>query len=173
MKASRFQRLTDGGAHLSIHPRFDGVEDYERKRLLERIERDGATVGHRLPERITVDGDPFELRGFVTDVGTTEQVTPEQREAVEEARVQLRRERNDRVDRIEHGNVTVEEAEDLADTVVGIDRALNALERLEDADLEAEAERAEQAEKKRWFSFLREALGHEDSDGRVGPPGPE
>jgi hypothetical protein len=148
------------------------VKDHERKRLLERIERDGATVGQRLPERITVDGDPFELRAFVTDVGTAERVTPEQREAVEEARVQLRRERNDRLERIESGDVSFEEGEELADTIVGIDRALNVLNRLEDADLEAEAERAEQAEKKRWFSFLREALGHEDGgDGRAGPPG--
>jgi hypothetical protein len=150
------------------------VEDYERKRLLERIDRDGATVGQRLPDRITVQGDPFELRGFVTDVATAEEVTPDQREAVEEARVQLRRERNDRVETIEDGDISLEAAEELADTIVGIDRALNALERLEDADLEAEAERAEQADKKRWFSFLREALGHEDGgDGRVGPPGPD
>jgi predicted phage gp36 major capsid-like protein len=159
---------------LSLEPRDVRVQEYERKRFLERIERDGATVGQRVPERVTVDGDPFELRSFVTDVTTAERVTPEQRETVDEARVQLRRERNERVERIETGDLTVEEAEELVDSVVGIDRALNALERLEDADVEAEAERAERAGKKRWFSFLREALGHEDgSDGRTGPPEPE
>jgi hypothetical protein len=150
------------------------VEEYQRKQLLERIEREGATVGQRLPERITVQGDPFELRAFVTDVATAEGVTPDQREAVEEARVQLRRERTDRVELIEEADISHERGEELAESIVGIDRALNALNRLEDADLEAEAERAARADRKRWFSFLREALGHEDGgDGRVGPPGPE
>jgi len=148
------------------------VEEYDRKRLLERIDRDGATVGQRLPERITVDGLAVELRAFVTDIGTAEEVTPEQREAVEEARVALRRERTSRRERIESADISLERAETLADSIVGIDRALNALERLDDTDLEAEASRAEQADTKRWFSFLREALGHDDGgDSRAGPPG--
>jgi hypothetical protein len=60
----------------------------------------------------------------------------------------------------------------LARSIVGIYRALNALEDLGTSDLEREAEASEAADRKRWMQFLRKALGHEDdghgSHGRRG-----
>jgi hypothetical protein len=148
------------------------VNEHERKRLVERVEREGATVGQRVPTEIALDGEPFALREFVVEVGTAERVTPEQRETVEEMQVALRTERTERMDRLEDGDITYDEGEALVASIVGIDRALNALQQLEQPDLEAEAKRQEAADRKRWFSFLREALGHdEDTDGRAARPG--
>jgi len=144
------------------------VHEYERKQLLERVEREGATVGADIPEEITVQGEPVELRSFVFEVNSRETVPAGECERVRAAKKNLRRERLQRKQRIEDGDITRAEGEALVEAVVGIDRALNALERLEAADVEAEADRAAAADRKRWMSFLKQVLGHEEGDTRRG-----
>lgn len=138
------------------------VKEHERKRLLERINREGATVGARIPEHVELQGEPFALREFVLEVKRRDVVPPEDRERVADAKKRLRRERLARRQTIEAGEVSVEEGERLAQDIVGLDRALNALESLEPTDLEAEAAAKETADRKRWLTFLKQALGHDD-----------
>ncbi len=138
------------------------MKGYERKRLLERIDREGSTVGSRIPERIEVGGDPLDLREFVFEIKRLDAVPPGERDRVERAKRSLRRERLARRQAIEAGEVSYEEGERLAESVLGIDRALNALASLEPTTLEAEADAREAADRKRWVSFLKQALGRED-----------
>jgi len=146
------------------------VKEYERKQLLERLDRAGSTIGADIPERITIQGEEVALREFVFEIKRRETVPPGERERVEEAKSNLRRERLQRRQRIEDGEISYEEGERLAEAVVGIDRALNALENLGPTDLEGEAKRKEMADQKRWMSFLKQVLGHEDAgDRRAGP----
>jgi hypothetical protein len=150
------------------------VKEFQRKQLLERIERESATIGTEIPERITVQGEPIDLQSFVFEIKRRETVPAGERDRVERAKKNLRRERLQRKRRIEDGTVSYEEGQDLAEAIVGIDRALNALESLGPADLEDEAAAQEAADRKRWLRFLRKALGHEtDSQGasRRGGPG--
>ena len=78
----------------------------------------------------------------------------------------LRRERLQRKQRIEDDDISREEGEQLAQAVIGIDRALNALESLGPTNLEAEMEAQERADTQRWMNFLEKALGSEsDSHG--------
>lgn len=138
------------------------VKEHERKRLLERVDREGATVGTRIPARIDLQGEPFDLREFVLEVKRRETVPPADRDRVVEAKKRLRRERLARRRTLEAGQVAVEEGERLAEAIIGIDRALNALDSLEAADLEAEAADRETADRKRWLNFLKQVLGHDD-----------
>lgn len=144
------------------------MKEYQRKQLVERIGRDGATIGASIPERITVQGQAVDLREFVFEVKRRETVPPGQRERVKQAKRNLRRERRQCAQRLEEGDITYEEGEALVERIVGIDRALNALESLEPTDLEAEAEARETADRKRWTKFLRQVLGHDDSGPRTG-----
>jgi len=144
------------------------VEDFEREMLLERIEREGATVGQAIPDEIEVQGDPIDLRAFVFEIRKRETVPPGERERVDRAKKNLRRERLQRKQRIEAGEIGFEEGEALARSIIGIDRALNALEQLGSVDLESEAERQETADRKRWMQFLRKALGHADDEAGQG-----
>jgi hypothetical protein len=137
------------------------VKEYERKRLLERIDREASTVGADVPDEIRLDGEPFPLREFVFEVRSLDGVPPERRERVEWAKKQLRRARLERRQRIEEDDISKEEGERLVEDVVGIDRALNALSDLGPTDVEAAAASQERADQKRWFQFLRKALGHE------------
>lgn len=146
------------------------MQAYERKQLLERVRREGATVGATIPETIDLQGESFELRAFVFETKSLDRVPAGRREEVEEVKRLLRRERRERVRRIESGDVTREEGEAEASAVVGIDRALNVLESLGPTDLEGEAQAREAADRKRWMSFLRKALGRgsDTKRGRLG-----
>ena len=142
------------------------MKEYERKQLLERIGRDGATVGAAIPDRIDIQGESVDLREFVFEIKRRDTVPPGERERVEQAKTNLRRERLQRKQRIEDGDISREEGERLAEAIIGIDRALNALESLGPTDLEAEMEAQERADKQRWMNFLQKALGQDtDSQG--------
>jgi len=158
------------GSYLPVDPVVGGVQEYERKQLLERIGRESATVGVDIPERIEVQGSTVELHEFVVEIKRRDTVPAGERERVEEAKRNLRRERLDRVERIEDGDLDYEAGVALADAVIGIDRALEALETLDAGSVEAEAERRETADTKRWMTFLKQALGQEDDGPQVRGP---
>jgi hypothetical protein len=139
------------------------VKEFERKQLLERVNREGATVGATIPETIDVQGEVVDLQAFVFEIKRRETVPKGERERVERAKKNLRRERLQRLQRIEDGEVSYAEGERLVESIIGIDRALNALEGLGPANLEREAEAQEAADRKRWMKFLRKALGHDDT----------
>ena len=144
------------------------VKSYERKQLLERIERESATVGADIPETITVQGEPFELQSFVFEMKRVDGVAPEDRERVQEANRNLRRERLQRKQRLEREDLSFEDGETLVGAIIGLDRALNALENLGPTDLEREAEAQAAADRKRWMNFLQQALGHDEDGPRTG-----
>jgi hypothetical protein len=165
--ATADQRAGPCAVLLPPAPLPPAVKEYEREILLERIEREGATVGADIPERIAVQGEEIDLREFVFEIKRRETVPPGERERVERAKKNLRRERLQRKQRLEDGDLTREEGERLVEAIVGIDRALNALESLDPTDVEAEARRAEAADRKRWMNFLRKVLGHDDDGPRT------
>lgn len=140
------------------------MKEFQRKQLLERIEREGATVGVDIPDSISVQGEELDLHGFVFEIRRRNTVPPGERERVERAKKNLRRERLQRKQRLEEADITVEEGEQLAEAIIGIDRALNALEQLGPVDLEQEAMAQEAADRKRWVKFLQKALGNENDN---------
>ena len=141
------------------------MKEFERKGLLERIEREGATVGADIPETIEVQGEEIELHQFVFEIKRRDTVPAGERERVDRAKKNLRRERLQRKQRLEEADISYEEGERLVEAIIGIDRALNALEQLGATDLEREAEAQEAADRKRWMKFLKKALGREDDSG--------
>jgi len=138
------------------------MKEYEREILLERIGRDGATVGADIPERIDVQGESIDLQEFVFEIKRRETVPPGERERVERAKKNLRRERLERKQLIEDREVDFDKGEEIAGAIIGIDRALNALESLGPTDIETEQQRKEAADTKRWMNFLQQALGRDD-----------
>jgi len=143
------------------------VQEYERKQLLAKVEREGATVGADIPERIAVQGEEIDLQEFVFEIKRRETIPSGERDRVETAKKNLRRERLQRKQRLEDedADISYEEGERLVEAIVGIDRALNALENLSPTDLEREEERQEMQDRKRWMNFLKKALGQRDASG--------
>ena len=147
------------------------MQEYQRKQLLERVEREGATVGASIPETIDVQGESVDLQQFVFEIKRRDTVPAGERERVETAKRNLRRERLERLQRLEEADISYEDGQDLAAAIIGIDRALHALESLGPTDLESERQAQEAADTKRWMSFLKKALGHEDADSGTGRAG--
>ena len=123
-------------------------------------------MGVQIPERIDVQGEPVDLHEFVFEIKRRETVPAGERERVEAAKKNLRRERLARRQRIEAGEVSYEEGERIAESVLGIDRALNALQSLGPTDLESEASENDAADTKRWMSFLKQVLGQDAASRR-------
>ncbi|MFC6836523.1 DUF5788 family protein [Halomarina ordinaria] len=137
------------------------MQEFERKRLLERIDREGATVGASIPDTITVQDEEVDLRTFVFEIKRRDTVPEGERERVEQAKRNLRRERLQRKQRIENDEVSYEEGKTLVQSIIGIDRALEALGSLGPSNIEAEARAQEAADQKRWMRFLKQALGND------------
>ena len=148
------------------------MQEYQRKQLLERVEREGATVGTAIPEEIDVQGETIDLRSFVFEIKRRETVPPGDRKRVEQAKRNLRRERRTRRQRLESDSISYQEGERLAEAIVGIDRALEALESLGPSDIEGEKQAKEAADQKRWMTFLKQALGHDEAGGAEPHGGP-
>lgn len=144
------------------------MKEYERKQLIERIDKEGATVGADIPEAIDIQGEELDLREFVFEIKRRDTVPAGERERVEQAKKNLRRERLQRRERIEEGDISFEEGEEVATAIIGIDRALNALNNLGPTDLEREQEAQQAADRKRWMKFLKKALGRSDSESGIG-----
>ncbi len=146
-----------GGEHLCHR-----VKDHVRDGLLERIDRDGATVGQSIPESLTVGERTIDLRAFVAAV-TNGDRDPE---TVQSVIADLRRERRRRRERLETAELSRSAGRELADSILGIDRALTVLESAGEPDIEAEIERQRVADRKRWRSFVEGVTG--DGRGREG-----
>ena len=142
------------------------MKEFQRKQLLERIEREGATVGASIPDQITVQGEEIELQQFVFEIRRRETIPPGEKQRVERAKRNLRRERLQRKQRIENEDISLAEGERLAEAIIGLDRALNELETLDPPSLEDEQQAQEAADRKRWMKFLQKALGQTDDSGQ-------
>ncbi|MFP4590966.1 MAG: DUF5788 family protein [Halobacteriales archaeon] len=137
------------------------MRDYERAVLLERIERDGATVGAAIPEAVDLEGRTVPLRREVIELTAGEPSPEKQRRATALVKA-LRGRRRDLVERLEDPSTSLEAGEAIAETVAGIDRAINALTQLDGPSVQEQADRREREDHHRWMRFLREALGKED-----------
>ncbi|MXR41801.1 hypothetical protein GRX01_10695 [Halobaculum sp. WSA2] len=141
------------------------MQEYQRKQLLERVTKESATIGADIPDRIEVQGEEIDLQEFVFEIKRRDTIPEGERERVERAKRNLRRERLERLERIEENRVDFETGEEVAASIIGIDRALDALDTLRAADVEGEARRQEAMDRKRWMSFLKKALGQDDASG--------
>jgi len=130
------------------------MDERERAKLLERINRQGATVGESTPDTITVHGDELDLSEFLIETRKLEELPAETVEIVSEAKRVLREERATRVERIETDQLDSAVGERLASEVLGIDRALNALENVRQPSFGEQAQSAVIDDYERWLGFL-------------------
>lgn len=142
------------------------MRDYERKQLLERVEREGATIGAEIPEQITIQDQEVQLRQFVFEIRRRESYPAGERERVQTARRNLRRARLQRLQQLRNGELAYDTGEQLAEEIIGIDRALNALDQLAAPDIEQQAQQETINDTKRWVRFLKQALGQQPTDRR-------
>ncbi|MFB6161937.1 MAG: DUF5788 family protein [Halococcoides sp.] len=132
----------------------ESLDDERRAELIERVQRRGSTIGQTIPETVEIDGTELALKEFVWETKQQGVVPPDQRDRVRSVRASLTDKRDDLVNRLRTADITADEAERLADEIVGIDRAIAALKNLHEPDI-AEADREHNLESnRRWVDFL-------------------
>lgn len=130
------------------------LSDRRRQELLERVQRKSATVGQQLPESVEIQGTEMNLKEFVWETKRQGTVPPELRDRVREVRAKLTTERKERKQRLESAELTEREGKALAQSIVGIDRAISALQNLQEPDIADSARQANVESSRRWVSFL-------------------
>jgi len=107
-----------------------------------------------LPETVTVGGEELSLAEFIIETRKVPGVPPEHRELLADAKKTLRNERTRRLERLESDPLDRETAETLADEIIGLDRALHALENIRKPNYGETARTAAIDDHKRWAKFL-------------------
>jgi hypothetical protein len=130
------------------------MNEQQRQRLLRRTRRRSGLVGEDLPEEIDVQGTTVELNAFVFDCKRLDAVPDEERERIEEMETRLKRERLERRQRIERGDISYEDGERLVESIRGIERALNALEGIDSPSIEEEMRQKEIADADRLRTLI-------------------
>ena len=130
------------------------IGDAEREALLDRVNSPSATVGATVPDEIEIDGDAVDLSAFIVETRKVDTVPPALDRKVTAARESLRSERERRVERLEADPIDRETAETLAEAVIGIDRALNALEGIRRPGFADEHHADTLAGHERWLAFV-------------------
>ncbi|WP_126664071.1 DUF5788 family protein [Haloterrigena salifodinae] len=126
----------------------------ERRDLIERVNRQSATIGQELPETITVGDDDLPLEEFLIETRKVEGIPDDAKPLVQETERELAAERKRLVERLESAPIDREEGEELVETIVGIDRARNALKSLRRERFGAEARSATLDDHERWLEFV-------------------
>ncbi|WP_440766476.1 DUF5788 family protein [Natronorubrum sp. DTA7] len=140
-------------------PASDELTRTERRDLLERANRQSATIGRTLPETITVGDDELPLEEFVIETRKVEGIPDDVKPLVRETERELTAERKRLVARLESDPIGREEGEQIVETIVGIDRAKNALRSLRRKGFGAEASSAALDDHERWLDFVNAIRG--------------
>ncbi|MFB6282943.1 MAG: DUF5788 family protein [Halobacteria archaeon] len=140
------------------------MEPFERKELLEKIDRDSSFVGAEIPEKVELDGTELDLSSYVVKVrseGSADDLV--------EKKKKLRRKRMDLYNRLKDqaGGIEYGEGCEIADKIQGLDRALTSLEQVgRSQELEVEEMAKEKADQQRWKNFLDKIKGESSGDRR-------
>ena len=130
------------------------IDDDAREALLDRVDSQSATVGASVPDEIDVDGSAVDLSAFIVETRKVDAVPPALERKVSAARETLGTERERRVERLKSAPIDAETAEALAEEVIGIDRALNALAGIRRPGFADEHHADTLAGHERWLAFV-------------------
>lgn len=130
------------------------MDDAERERLLDRLSRSSATVGAKIPETVEIQGTEVNLAELIIETRRVKGIPPEHEDTVADARTALQAERERKLDRLETEDLMLAEGEVLADAIVGIDRAHNALANLRSPSYAEQHQRTSVEDQRRWVEYL-------------------
>ena len=131
------------------------MDDSTRAELLERVNRQSATIGAKTPATITIDGTEIDLHAFLIETRELPEIPPGTKELVSTAKQRLKTERDERAERLKTDQTLNEEAaETIAEEIIGLDRARNALDGIYRPNYGEEAHNTTIDDYKRWLGFV-------------------
>jgi len=133
----------------------ESIDADSRAALVERVNRQSATVGATTPETITINDTVIDLHEFLIETRNLPEIPPGTKDLVSTAKRRLTTEREARVERLKtEESLSEAAAETLAEEIIGIDRARNALDGVYRPDYGEEAHNMTIDDYKRWLGFV-------------------
>lgn len=132
------------------------MNDEQRRRLLGKIRRPGSTIGESIPDEVALQGTTVDVKALVFECDDLAVVPPSKRDEIEDVKTALRRGRLERKQRIAEGDISYEDGERLVEELHGLDRAINALEELDEPDLGEKLRRKKLDDARELLSLVRQ-----------------
>lgn len=137
------------------HTDAESIDADSRATLVERVNRQSATVGAKTPATITIAGTKTDIHEFLIETRNLPEIPPGIKELVSSAKRTLKTEREARVERLKtEASLSEATAERLAEEIIGLDRAPNALDGVYRPDYGEEAHTVTIDDYKRWLGFV-------------------
>jgi len=133
----------------------ESIDADSRAALVERVNRQSATVGATTPETITINDTVIDLHEFLIETRNLPEIPPGTKDLVSTAKRRLKTERTERVERLKtEESLSEAAAETLAEEIIGLDRARNALDGVYRPDYGEETHNMTIDDYKRWLGFV-------------------
>ena len=142
---------------------------YERDSLLIKLEKEFAFTGAVVPEEIGEGEGRIRLRSLVFAMSKKRgRLEPEDLERVNAAITAVRKKRREIVARIASGDITKNEAQDLYQQALGLDRAQDTLYNATEprTSVAEEVKKAKIEDGRRWLGMIRRVYSREDKQKR-------
>lgn len=138
----------------------------ERDNYLIRLQKEFASTGATIPERISIDGKEIKLKSYVFDIFKKKgNLSPGEQAEVDHTAALLQKKRREITSRISASvELTRREADELYNTVLGIDRALDTLYRAHEprSSAQDEAKKAKVQDGRRWLNLVKKVYSRAD-----------
>lgn len=131
------------------------MNEQQRRELLGEIQRSTGVIGTDLPDELDVQGTTIDVREFVFECKRLDAIPEGERERIEDVKGKLRRERLERKQRLEREDISLEEGEDLVESIHGLDRALNGLDGLDEPDIGEQLRQEKLEDARELLSLMR------------------
>jgi hypothetical protein len=131
------------------------MNEQQRRELIDEIQRSTGTIGSDLPDELDVQGTTIDVREFVFECKRLDAIPEGERERIDDVKADLHRERLERKQRLEREDISVAEGEDLVESIHGLDRALNALDGLDEPDLSEQLRQEKLEDARELLSLMR------------------
>lgn len=138
---------------------------YERENLLIKLDKEFAFAGATIPAEVETDGERIPLRAFVFEMSKKRgRLTAAETEKVDRIIPALRRKRRELVERLSREEMTRSMANELYESVPGLDRALDTLYNvpLPKPSIKEEANKAKMEDGRRWLNLMRKVYSGEE-----------
>ncbi|MDY6964787.1 MAG: DUF5788 family protein [Halobacteriota archaeon] len=133
------------------------ISEKDKKDLIEKLSKPSSLVGKDIPDEIFLDDEKLELSGIVLDLIKKEVVSDYDLKFARELKRKLLKKQADEETYLKDSDLTEEEANILYEEILGIKRAILALEGVgkEAKDLKNVYQSDDIEDMKRWIKFLK------------------
>ena len=148
-----------------MEPGKKRLSKYERDNLLIKLEKEFAFTGAVIPQEIALGDDRVRLRHLVFEMSKKRgMLSAEDIEEINAAISLIRKKRREIVGRIATEEIDKSEADELFQTALGLDRALDTLYNVTEpkTSVAEEAKKAKIEEGRRWLGLIRRVYSHEE-----------